>query len=356
MKDQPSLSHRISIQGADPLSLYGHNDANLIALESRYGVRITARGDTIRVDGPPRAVKAVSALIEEMISCLRRGDDLDADNVLNGYTADHDANDDDGRTALVTKKGLVKPRSPRQADYISAIADYDIVFGIGPAGTGKTYLAVASAVAALKRKEVNRIILTRPAVEAGENLGFLPGDIQDKVDPYLRPLYDALRDMVPADQLARLMQVGTFEIAPLAFMRGRTLNNALVILDEAQNTSIAQMKMFLTRLGANSRAVITGDVTQVDLPAVVESGLIHVHRILQHIEAIKFISFTEQDVVRHPLVQEIINAYDARETTHQQELPLASADEEDNDNQGMSEPPDANAAPPTLVTEVEADS
>tara|TARA_Y100000588_G_scaffold393423_2_gene509360 strand:+ start:5916 stop:6995 length:1080 start_codon:yes stop_codon:yes gene_type:complete len=328
LNDQSSLSHRISIQGADPLSLFGHNDANLISLEARYGVRLTARGDTIRVDGPSGSVKAVSALIEEMISCLRRGDDLDADGYVNGFTPPTLDDEEDSRAALVTKKGLVRPRSPRQADYIAAIADYDIVFGVGPAGTGKTYLAVACAVAALKRKEVSRIILTRPAVEAGENLGFLPGDIQDKVDPYLRPLYDALRDMVPGDQLARLMQDGTFEIAPLAFMRGRTLNNAFVILDEAQNTSIAQMKMFLTRLGANSRAVITGDVTQVDLPAASKSGLIHVQRILEHIEAIKFIGFTEQDVVRHPLVQEIINAYDAHEATLQEELPLSSPDDD----------------------------
>ena len=360
MKDQPSLSHRISTQGADPLSLYGHNDANLLALESRYGVRLTARGDTIRVDGHSDAVKAVSALIEEMISCLRRGDDLDADDVLNGHSPGAiGTHDDESRAALVTKKGLVKPRSPRQADYISAISEYDIVFGVGPAGTGKTYLAVACAVAALKRKEVSRIILTRPAVEAGENLGFLPGDIQDKVDPYLRPLYDALRDMVPGDQLAQLMQVGTFEIAPLAFMRGRTLNNAFVILDEAQNTSIAQMKMFLTRLGANSRAVITGDVTQVDLPSASESGLIHVQRILEHIEAIKFISFTEQDVVRHQLVQEIISAYDVHEASLQEELPLDRSQPGPEPEIEMT-PSDSISSEtdpsPSLFTEVEADS
>ena len=360
LKDQPSLSHRISTQGADPLSLYGHNDANLLALESRYGVRVTARGDTIRIDGPSAAVKTVSALIEEMISCLRRGDDLDSNDVLNGYSpGEIGTHDDENRAVLVTKKGLVKPRSPRQADYISAISEYDIVFGVGPAGTGKTYLAVACAVAALKRKEVSRIILTRPAVEAGENLGFLPGDIQDKVDPYLRPLYDALRDMVPGDQLAQLMQVGTFEIAPLAFMRGRTLNNAFVILDEAQNTSIAQMKMFLTRLGANSRAVITGDVTQVDLPSASESGLIHVQRILEHIEAIKFISFTEQDVVRHQLVQEIISAYDVHEASLQEELPLdrSQPGPEPEIEMTPSDSISSEADPsPSLFTEVEADS
>lgn len=306
----------------DPLSLYGHNDANLIALEARYGIKVTARGDTIRLDGDSDGVRTVSSLLDEMISCLRRGDNLDIDDFAapgTGTGLDPVADED---VALHTKKGSIKPRSERQADYISAVQAYDIVFGVGPAGTGKTYLAVACAIAALRRKEVSRIILTRPAVEAGESLGFLPGDIQDKVDPYLRPLYDALRDMVPGDQLARLMETGTLEIAPLAFMRGRTLNKAFVILDEAQNTSISQMKMFLTRLGANSKAVITGDTTQVDLPTGSPSGLIHVQRILTHIEAIRFVHFTEQDVVRHALVQEIINAYDVYEASEQQELEL----------------------------------
>jgi phosphate starvation-inducible PhoH-like protein len=275
----------------------------------------------------------VSSLLDEMISCLRRGDELDFQDFGAGSSQadglDHVEDDD---LALHTKKGSIKPRTERQADYIAAVQAYDIVFGVGPAGTGKTYLAVACAIAALRRKEVSRIILTRPAVEAGESLGFLPGDIQDKVDPYLRPLYDALRDMVPGDLLARLMETGTLEIAPLAFMRGRTLNKAFVILDEAQNTSISQMKMFLTRLGADSKAVITGDTTQVDLPKGAPSGLIHVQRILTHIEAIRFINFTEQDVVRHALVQEIINAYDVYEASVQQELPL------DDSNSNASEP------------------
>lgn len=318
---QAQLSQKISTQGVDPLSLYGHNDANLIALESRYGIKITARGDTIRLDGDHGNVKAVAGLIEEMISCLRRGDDVDSESLLSPASPAENGDDDDDNT-IFTKKGAIKPRSDRQADYIASVKAYDIVFGVGPAGTGKTYLAVACAISALRRKEVSRIILTRPAVEAGESLGFLPGDIQEKVDPYLRPLYDALRDMIPGDQLARLMQVGTLEIAPLAFMRGRTLNKAFVILDEAQNTSISQMKMFLTRLGANSKAVITGDTTQVDLPTGAQSGLIHVQRILSHIEAIRFVHFTERDVVRHALVQEIISAYDSYESSVQEELPL----------------------------------
>jgi len=323
------LSQKLSTQGVDPLALYGHNDANLIALESRFGIKITARGDTIRLDGPSDDVRAVAGLLEEMISCLRRGDEVETSDLLVGRAGAPAASGEDDETTIFTKKGTIKPRSDRQADYISSVQAYDIVFGVGPAGTGKTYLAVACAIAALRRKEVSRIILTRPAVEAGESLGFLPGDIQEKVDPYLRPLYDALRDMIPGDQLAKLIQVGTLEIAPLAFMRGRTLNKAFVILDEAQNTSISQMKMFLTRLGANSKAVITGDITQVDLPTGSVSGLIHVQRILSHIEAIRFVHFTEQDVVRHALVQEIINAYESYDASVQEELPLSDVVTED---------------------------
>lgn len=303
------LTHQISTSGVDPLSLYGHNDANLLALESRYGVRLTARGDQIKVNGPPHKVQHVSGLLEEMISCLRRGDQFAP---LDQLAPPFDANDlaDMSRVVLSTQKTLIRPRSATQVEYASTIENYDIVFGIGPAGTGKTYLAVAAAVAALKRKAVTRIILTRPAVEAGESLGYLPGDIQDKVDPYLRPLYDALGDMLPDAQLGHLMEMRTLEIAPLAFMRGRTLNNAFVILDEAQNTTISQMKMFLTRLGDRSKTVITGDITQIDLPAGTPSGLVHVQHILSHIEAIGFVSFSEKDVVRHPLVREIITAYE----------------------------------------------
>lgn len=301
--------HQITIQDVDPLSLYGYNDANLLALEKRYGVRLSARGDILRVYGPPHKVQHVSILLEEMISCLQKGDSVNPDHLTINPKHVHKYPDDKSKTILTTKKSLVHPRSEKQEAYIKSINEYDMVFGIGPAGTGKTYLAVAAAAAALKQKTVSRIILTRPAVEAGENLGFLPGDIQEKVDPYLRPLYDALRDMIPDDQLRHLLEFRTIEIAPLAFMRGRTLNNAFVILDEAQNTTINQMKMFLTRLGHNSRAVITGDVTQVDLPPDIPSGLIHVNHILSHIEAIRFVYFTEKDVVRHTLVQEIINAY-----------------------------------------------
>ena len=268
-------SQRIDIQGVDALTLCGHNDVNLLSLEGRYGVRVTSRGDVVRVDGPYHKVQHVSALIEEMVSCLKRGDVADPLGFVesNLGTKDPRTLSDSADTVLVTNKNLIRPRSDAQRRYVVAMQESDVVFGVGPAGTGKTYLAVASAVAALKDKTVTRIVLTRPAVEAGESLGFLPGDIQEKIDPYLRPLYDALRDMMPADSIRHLMDLHTIEIAPLAFMRGRTLNQAFVILDEAQNTTINQMKMFLTRLGANSQAVITGDITQIDLPEDVPSGL-----------------------------------------------------------------------------------
>lgn len=309
-------SHRLSISGVDPLSLYGHNDANLLALEDRYGVRLTARGDQLSVHGPSHKVQHVSGLLEEMISCLRRGDQLEPLHLMAPIGEDENPNlSEFSNAVLSTPKMIVKPRSQTQVNYTKAIQDHDIVFGIGPAGTGKTYIAVAAAVDAFRRKKVSRIILTRPAVEAGETLGFLPGDIQDKVDPYLRPLYDALGDMLPDAQLRHLIEMRNLEIAPLAFMRGRTLNNAFVILDEAQNTTVNQMKMFLTRLGNNAKAVITGDTTQIDLPTGTPSGLIHVQHILSHIEAIGFVKFTERDVVRHALVQQIINAYEKHQDT-----------------------------------------
>jgi len=305
-----TYTHKLSISGVDALSLYGHNDANLLALEERYEVQLRARGDHLSIQGPTHKVKHVSGLLEEMISCLRRGDHIDPLHLLAppGLTDDTHL-DAFAQPILSTPQIIIRPRSKTQITYASAIQKHDIVFGIGPAGTGKTYLAVAAAVEALRRKEIARIILTRPAVEAGESLGFLPGDIQDKVDPYLRPLYDALNDMLPDGQLRHLLEMRTLEIAPLAFMRGRTLNNAFVILDEAQNTTVNQMKMFLTRLGNNAKAVITGDITQIDLPLETVSGLVHVQHILSHIEAISFVNFTEYDVVRHPLVQKIINAY-----------------------------------------------
>lgn len=283
-------------------------------------MKVMARGDQLSIQGPQHKVRHVSGLLEEMISCLRKGDQFDPLHLMSPPSENHESEIGDyAKTVLSTPKILVRPRSQTQVAYAAAIDKYDIVFGIGPAGTGKTYLAVAAAVAALKSKHISRIILTRPAVEAGETLGFLPGDIQDKVDPYLRPLYDALRDMLPDAQLQHILEMHTLEIAPLAFMRGRTLNNAFVILDEAQNTTINQMKMFLTRLGNNAKAVITGDTTQIDLDPSTPSGLVHVQHILSHIEAIKFVTFSEKDVVRHALVQQIITAYEQHARTQEVE-------------------------------------
>jgi phosphate starvation-inducible PhoH-like protein len=306
----------VSIEGIDPRQLYGHNDAHLVAFEKRYKVSLVARGEFIVVEGEAGRVEQARQALSSVVSHLRQGREIDLNAVLRSGrdVAEEVASGADASGVLLsTRKSLIRPRSTGQQRYVSAMAHQDIVFCIGPAGTGKTYLAVAAAVASLKRREISHIVLTRPAVEAGESLGFLPGDIQEKVDPYLRPLYDALDDMVPPERMRNLVDSRTLEIVPLAFMRGRTLNNAFVILDEAQNTSVSQMKMFLTRLGANAKAVITGDITQIDLPPGTLSGLIQVQDILRRVEGIEFVYLTERDVVRHPLVQQIIKAYEAYE-------------------------------------------
>ncbi|MBI4532283.1 MAG: PhoH family protein [Candidatus Latescibacteria bacterium] len=306
------MSCRVSLNGVDPLSLYGHNDVNLIAIGEKYDVRIVARGDEILIEGSPAMVQAASDLLEQMVTMLDQTGDSDpdaySDVIRNHSNTVQPALRPD--IILSTEKKIIRPRSQGQALYIAAIANYDVVFGIGPAGTGKTYLAVAMAIAALRAKEVSRIILTRPAVEAGERLGFLPGDLLEKIDPYLRPLYDALHDMIAPERLRRLTEMRTIEIVPLAYMRGRTLNNAFIILDEAQNATATQMKMFLTRLGLGSKAIITGDITQIDLPADQTSGLIQSIEVMAGIEGITFVYLTEKDVVRHPLVQKIIVAYE----------------------------------------------
>jgi phosphate starvation-inducible PhoH-like protein len=310
-------SQRVGIEGIDPLDLYGHNDANLVAFEKRYGVNLVARGESIVVEGDAGHVEQACQALYSIVSHLRRGGEIDLNHLLRSgrdVAEEVAGGGESSRVLLSTRKGLIRPRSTGQQRYVTAMEQQDIVFCIGPAGTGKTYLAVAAAVAALKRREISHIVLTRPAVEAGESLGFLPGDIQEKVDPYLRPLYDALDDMVPPERMRQLVDSRTLEIVPLAFMRGRTLNNAFVILDEAQNTSVSQMKMFLTRLGANARAVITGDITQIDLPPNTPSGLIQIQDILSHVEGIEFVYLTERDVVRHPLVQQIIKAYETYES------------------------------------------
>ncbi|MFN8572547.1 MAG: PhoH family protein [Gemmatimonadaceae bacterium] len=305
------VTHRLNAEGVDPLVLAGVHDANLLELGRQTGTRVAMRGDVLSIVGPQEAVERAAALGQRMIDAARQRQTLEADDVLRmslEQTRDG-ATSDDMRIILPGVRKIIQPKTPGQADYLRLIADNDIVVGIGPAGTGKTYLAVAAAVDALSRKRVRRIVLARPAVEAGESLGFLPGDMQAKVDPYLRPLYDALEDMMPPERMQRALETRVIEIAPLAYMRGRTLSDAFVILDEAQNATSAQMKMFLTRLGVNSRTVITGDKTQIDLPKREESGLIQIERILTGIEGIGFHYLSDADVVRHRLVREIIKAY-----------------------------------------------
>ncbi|HYU00328.1 MAG TPA: PhoH family protein [Gemmatimonadales bacterium] len=318
------IMHRLSTEGVDPLALAGVNDGNLVELAKRLGVRVSLRGDTLTLQGPLSAVERAAQVAQVLVDLARMGDTLDVsdvDRVLSeesqgaapggGGGAGAGAGGADGEYKIILPglRRVIAPKTAGQRDYLHAIAQHDIVIGIGPAGTGKTYLAVAAAVDALARKRVRRIILARPAVEAGESLGFLPGDVQEKVDPYLRPLYDALEDMMPRDRVQKAIDSRTIEIAPLAYMRGRTLSDAFVILDEAQNATGMQMKMFLTRLGVNSRAVITGDKTQIDLANREDSGLLQVERILPGIEGIGFCYLSDTDVVRHRLVRDIIRAY-----------------------------------------------
>ncbi len=304
---------RFGIEGADPLLLAGVNDVNLVELGRAFGIRATMRGDTLTVAGPGEQVDRASAPVQGLIDLARIGEAVTPEIinrlVTEGLMPADLAAPGEGRILLPGLRRAILPKTAGQREYLQAISQHDIVIGIGPAGTGKTYLAVAKAIEALARKRVRRIILARPAVEAGESLGFLPGDIQAKVDPYLRPLYDALEDMMPHDRVQKAIESRTIEIAPLAYMRGRTLADAFIILDEAQNATGAQMKMFLTRLGVNSKVVVTGDKTQVDLPKREDSGLIQIERILPGIDGLVFHYLTEADVVRHRLVREIIRAY-----------------------------------------------
>ena len=297
-------------------TLFGVHDQNIKYLESLLDVRIDARGQDVSIDGDPTDVETAERILEDFSELFKEGKHF-TDKELREAFAQIAEDRAFSLRDYFTKarfnpagKKQVAPKSANQRKYIQAIQDKDVVFGIGVAGTGKTYLAVAMAVQALMQKQVNRIVLARPAVEAGEKLGFLPGDLQDKVDPYLRPLYDALFDLIDYERVTRLLEKRVIEVAPLAFMRGRTLSDAFIILDEAQNTTSEQMKMFLTRIGFGSKAVITGDVTQVDLPTGKRSGLIEAERILSKLEGIEFIYFTEKDVVRHKLVQMIIRAYE----------------------------------------------
>ncbi len=311
--------HTITLAFADndlARQLFGEHNSHLQRLAEILDVRVNARGTTLFVEGERPLAELAENLLNQLYGLLREGYPLHPNDIE--YAARMLSGNERLSlkeifldTVYVTaKKSVVTPKSPAQKAYIDAIRTNDIVFGIGPAGTGKTYLAMAMAVAAFSKGQVSRIILTRPAVEAGETLGFLPGDLAEKVDPYLRPLYDALHDMMRFDKASSLMEKGVIEVAPIAFMRGRTLNDAFIILDEAQNTTSEQMKMFLTRIGFGSKAVITGDITQIDLPRERTSGLIETKNILQGIEGIRFVFFGKQDVVRHRLVQEIIRAYE----------------------------------------------
>jgi phosphate starvation-inducible protein PhoH and related proteins len=315
---EESTTQRVPTEGADMLTLAGVNDANLLELSRLFGVKVSLRGDTMIISGPADFVQRATTVGRRMVEIARQRDQLTPDDIMRlGDDQDRDngegSSDGVTRIALPGTRKIIQAKTNGQAEYLRKIADNDIVVGIGPAGTGKTYLAVAAAVDALTRKRVRRIVLARPAVEAGENLGFLPGDMQAKVDPYLRPLYDALDEMMPFERIQRALETRTIEVAPLAFMRGRTLSDAFVIVDEAQNATAMQMKMLLTRLGVSSRMVITGDKTQIDLPKREESGLLQVERLLPGIDGIAFQYFNEMDVVRHRLVRDIIRAYESDE-------------------------------------------
>jgi len=307
----------ISFAGVDPLRLFGAGERHLNLVEKRFPGTVVVRGDDIILTGDGPQIERLTGLFAELIEIAREGRTLseqDVQYVIGGGNGSSTAAEygELERDVIVSARrgGAIKPRTPGQKRYLDAIRQHDIVFGIGPAGTGKTYVAVACAVAALKAKRIERIFLVRPVVEAGESLGYLPGDFQAKLDPYVRPIVDALYDMLGQDRTTRLMENGTIEIAPLAYMRGRTLNNAYAILDEAQNTTEMQMKMFLTRIGSNARAIINGDVTQIDLDPPTRSGLLAARRILKDVDGIAFVDLTRDDVVRHHLVQRILNAYD----------------------------------------------
>lgn len=318
------IEKRISLTGVDLINFSGINDENLNLIKDNFDSTIVFRGDTIYLKGEESEIETIGKLFNELIFLQKRHGGIyprDVKLVMELIDSGEDKTDklkeklgfsqNEIKDVILFKKNdFIKPRTPNQLEYLKKVRDNDIVFAIGPAGTGKTYLAVAFALAALKNKEVSRIVLTRPAVEAGESLGFLPGNLSEKVDPYLRPLYDALEEMIPFEKLETYIEKKVVEVIPLAYMRGRTINNAFVILDEAQNSTSLQMKMFLTRLGPSSKAIVTGDVTQIDLPKRDQSGLVQIQEILKNVEDISFLYFEKSDVVRHKLVKDIINAYE----------------------------------------------
>ena len=317
MAETPEIVEQtVTVSGAEPLLLFGFNDVYLRKIESAFAdTRIVARGDQLKLRGPAEEVEQIERVIGELALILNRNGNLtenDVDTVLDLARVGTNFRSRGGRDAILytPSGGTIQAKTPGQTRLVEAARQSDIVFAIGPAGTGKTYTAVALAVSALKSRQVKKIVLTRPAVEAGESLGFLPGSFRDKVDPYLRPLYDALEDMIEGEKLRSYLERSIVEIVPLAYMRGRTLNTSFVILDEAQNATGGQMKMFLTRLGAGSRAIVTGDATQTDLPSRAQSGLVQARQILEGVDGISFIDFAKEDVVRHKLVKDIIEAYE----------------------------------------------
>ncbi len=313
-----SIRKKIKLRDINPLDLLGVNDTNLKVLQQELAADLFVRGNELTLVGQTEDIDLAERVVSEMMAVLSRKKYIAKDDVitiLRLATAGEAPIGEQGLGSVIlfTRSDVIKPRTSGQEVYFDAVKQSDLTFALGPAGTGKTYLAVAFAVSALKNREVKKIILSRPAVESGERLGFLPGDLKEKVDPYLTPLYDALYDMLPTDRVHQLLDQRTIEIVPLAYMRGRTLDNAFIILDEAQNTTPIQMKMFLTRMGVNSKVIVTGDLSQIDLPVAEESGLVHTTRILKAVGGIAFVHFTDADVVRHKLVREIIKAYD-RET------------------------------------------
>jgi len=318
---EPWITERISLAGIDAGLLFGPQDSHLKAIEQGFPIKIIARGDEVVIKGYRAEVERVVRLLLNLRSQIESGENVDAKDVAfevevaRGEAKPKLSGEEQRKDELKLSalKKLVKPKSETQRRYLLEMQNTDIVVAIGPAGTGKTYLAVAAAISALNQRQVDRIVLARPAVEAGESLGFLPGDLQEKVNPYLRPLYDALYELMAPEKVRRLVEVGIIEIAPLAYMRGRTLNDSFIIVDEAQNTTSMQMKMILTRMGFNSKMVITGDITQIDLPKATASGLVEIQGFLSMIMGIKFVYFSEKDVVRHHLVQEIIKAYEVHE-------------------------------------------